>query len=262
MEMFNTTEKRMNELVFENRNKSYGAYVIRSEYDNTVTRSLGIIGGVSALLMLISFICSGAGPEKPIVKQQIYQDSVFVIPIEEEEKQEEQKKEETAAPKADPADVAKVIKDDAKEEKPDPIKKEDAVPDPNAKLTGKEGGTGTSDSAEVKKQVVETITVKKKEAERAPDQMPELTGLYSILSKSINYPQQAVEAGISGMVIVNFVIDEEGNLEKCSIVKGLGFGCDEEALRVVKLLPKWKPGIKNGEPVKVTFNLPIRFSIK
>lgn len=256
MNLFNNG-KQMNEIVFSNRNKSYGAYAIRSEYDNTVSKSLGIVVTANAALILISFICSGSTKEIPVIKTGDWQDTSITVDMTPKDFKKPQ--ERSAAPKSTPAETAPVIKDDAVV-KPDEKPKEQDPGDPNGKENGKEGGTGIDSSGTDQK--VDVIVIKKSEPEKNPDQMPELLNLYSILSKNIRYPELAKEGGISGTVIINFVIDEEGNVEKTSVLKGIGYGCDQEALRVVSLLPKWKPGIKNGQPVKVSFNLPIRFTLK
>jgi protein TonB len=63
-------------------------------------------------------------------------------------------------------------------------------------------------------------------------------------------------------VAVNFIVDEEGKIIETKIIHSVGFGCDEEALRVIKLMPKWKPGLMNGKPVKVSFNQVITFRLQ
>ncbi|MEO8761773.1 MAG: energy transducer TonB, partial [Bacteroidia bacterium] len=74
--------------------------------------------------------------------------------------------------------------------------------------------------------------------------------------------EMAREADISGKVYVNFIIDENGNVLKSTILNGIGYGCNEEALRVIKLMPKWTPGMNNGKRVKVSFNQIIYFMLK
>lgn len=95
------------------------------------------------------------------------------------------------------------------------------------------------------------------------EDMPEFPGgedkLYDYLGKNLKYPREAQNNEIEGMVIVQFVVDEEGNITSPKIVKSVGFGCDEEALRVVKSMPQWKPGKQRNKAVKVYYNLPIMF---
>lgn len=98
------------------------------------------------------------------------------------------------------------------------------------------------------------------------EEMPSFPGgeakLFEYLGKNIKYPQIAKEAGISGIVYVTFVVDSNGNITDVQVLRGIGGGCDEEAMRVVKNMPKWTPGKQRGKPVKVRYNLPIRFSLK
>lgn len=92
------------------------------------------------------------------------------------------------------------------------------------------------------------------------EQMPELVGGLQSVQKLIRYPQMAVMAGIEGRVIVQFVIDQEGNVKDPVVVRGIGGGCDEEALRAVKQA-KFIPGRQRGKPVQVRYSLPISFSL-
>ena len=105
--------------------------------------------------------------------------------------------------------------------------------------------------------------------EDAPDiftiveKMPEFTGgseeLYEYLAKNIIYPKKAKKKKIEGTVYVTFVVNEMGKIENCRILRGIGYGCDDEALRVVKAMPAWTPGMQRGKPVKVQFNMPLKF---
>ena len=82
------------------------------------------------------------------------------------------------------------------------------------------------------------------------------------LSKNIIYPKTAREANVEGVVYVYFVVDNEGNVRNAIVKKGLGFGCDEEAVRVVNMLPKFAPGTQKGIPVDIPYNLPVPFKPK
>ncbi len=81
----------------------------------------------------------------------------------------------------------------------------------------------------------------------------------SYLSQNIRYPEIARKEGIQGRVYVTFVIEKDGSVDNVRILRGIGFGCDEEAVRVVSSMPKWNPGKQRGQAVRVQFNLPIRF---
>lgn len=82
------------------------------------------------------------------------------------------------------------------------------------------------------------------------------------IGKRIKYPRLAVQEQVEGIVVVSFVVNRQGEITNAAILKGLGYGTDEEALRVVGSMPKWKPGKQNGKPVAVRYTLPIRFSMK
>lgn len=98
------------------------------------------------------------------------------------------------------------------------------------------------------------------------EEMPTFPGgeaeLFKYLGKNIKYPQMATDAGISGVVYVTFVVDKDGKIRDVKVLRGIGGGCDEEAVRVVKSMPTWKPGKQRGKAVTVQYNLPIRFTLR
>ena len=97
------------------------------------------------------------------------------------------------------------------------------------------------------------------------DQMPEYPGgeeaLMQYLADNIKYPEQAVKEGIEGQVFVGFIIQPTGNVDHIKVLKGIGGGCDEEAIRVVSEMPNWKPGYEKGVAVMVEYNVPISFKL-
>lgn len=93
------------------------------------------------------------------------------------------------------------------------------------------------------------------------EQMPQLEGGLGAIQSKINYPEMAMKAGIEGRVVVQFVIDENGNVTNPVVVRGIGGGCDEEALRAVKQV-KFTPGRQRGKPVKVRYSLPVSFKLE
>lgn len=95
----------------------------------------------------------------------------------------------------------------------------------------------------------------------AVEQMPELKGSLADLQKKINYPEKARKAGIEGRVVVQFIVNEEGKVENPRVIRGIGGGCDEEALRVVKQA-EFEPGMQRGRKVRVRYSLPIVFKLK
>ncbi len=86
--------------------------------------------------------------------------------------------------------------------------------------------------------------------------------LFRFLSENITYPQLARESGIQGMVYVTFVVEKDGSITDVKILRGIGGGCDEEAIRVVKKMPKWSPGKQREKPVRSQFRLPVKFRLQ
>jgi len=98
------------------------------------------------------------------------------------------------------------------------------------------------------------------------EKMPEYPGgiekLFTYLSENMDYPDMAKDAKIQGKVYITFVVDKDGSIAGVKVLRGIGGGCDEEAIRVVKSMPKWNPGKQRGRPVRVQYNLPINFVLK
>ena len=119
-----------------------------------------------------------------------------------------------------------------------------------------------------------TIPDNPKKADMKPDkngvyqiveEMPEFPGgvdaLMQFLSKNIKYPEKAKDENISGRVFLGFVVEKDGSIGEVKVLRGIGGGCDEEAVRVVKAMPKWKPGKMEGQPVRVSYQIPINFKL-
>jgi len=140
-----------------------------------------------------------------------------------------------------------------------------------------QGGTNTPEPVRVVEpvQVEETITVEPMRvdvSEQGPnepmtivEQMPEFPGgqdaLFAYIGKNLNYPETAIEEGIEGVVFLSFVVGQDGSISNVNVMRGIGGGCNEEAVRVVKGMPKWKPGHQRGKAVRVKYNLPIRYKL-
>lgn len=105
-----------------------------------------------------------------------------------------------------------------------------------------------------------------REVFRVVEQMPAFPGgqgdLLEFLAENIKYPKVAKDNGVEGMVVVEYIIEKDGSISNAQVVKGIGAGCDEEALRVVNAMPNWLPGKQRGQVVPVKFNLPIRFKLE
>lgn len=97
------------------------------------------------------------------------------------------------------------------------------------------------------------------------EEMPAYPGgeraLLEYVAKNIKYPQIARETGIQGRVFVGFVVEPDGSVSNVKILRGIGGGCDEEAMRVIKSLPKWKPGKQRGKAVRVSYQIPVVFKL-
>jgi TonB family protein len=119
----------------------------------------------------------------------------------------------------------------------------------------------------------------KKEKASNPDMTPDKNGVYQIVeempqypggenalmdyvSKNVVYPKEAQEKGISGRVFVSFIVEKDGSVSNVDVKRGIGGGCDDEAVRVIKAMPKWKPGKMKGKPVRVSYMMPITFRLQ
>jgi len=124
--------------------------------------------------------------------------------------------------------------------------------------TAKEGAKNNNKSDSVTEQVAPVFTI--------VELMPVFPGgeksMYKWLIENLKYPQIAREAGIQGTVYINFVIEKDGSISNVNCLRAIGGGCDEEAMRVVKSMPKWEPGKQKGEPARVYFNLPVKFILR
>lgn len=97
------------------------------------------------------------------------------------------------------------------------------------------------------------------------DEMPMFPGgdeaRMKYLKENIAYPEEARKAGIEGVVYITFVVEADGSMSDIGILRGIGGGCDEEAMRVIEGMPTWQPGLQRGKPVRTQFNMPIRFTL-
>ncbi|MBL4592563.1 MAG: energy transducer TonB [Flavobacteriales bacterium] len=164
-----------------------------------------------------------------------------------------------------PVDPFDIIEEEVEKEKiiekpkVDPLKFEIV---PNEKKVPKE------EPIEIKKKEIKKETkkkVKKKKPEIPifiPEKMPEFDDLFKYLGDNLKYPKRDKEVGIQGTVYLQFIVGKNGEIRNVKILRGVSELIDKEALRVVKAMPKWKPGIQNDKPVSVIYNLPIKFIIK
>ncbi len=257
-----------NAIIFSNRNKNYGAYVLRSAYGNTVFKSLGITVLIFAFLSAMAVMLNKTVDEEKIPdtgSNIIPPTTTTVFDITPPAKQDAvlPKHRVNATPKAD--EVSTNISDKADEQKKDVVQSTDAHhtdgtetktndTDNNPDVGGGTGKKGTSIGTETLTNTNTTVL--------APDVMPKFDNLPAFLQRNLRYPELARNENITGKVFVSFVVDQEGKIINATVLKGIGYGCDEEALRVVKLIPKGTPGYMGGKAVKVSFVQAITFKLQ
>ncbi|WP_316847988.1 TonB family protein [Pedobacter psychrodurus] len=265
------------DLVFADRNKNYGAYQLRSKSSSIMTRALFVSGSLFILLCFSPLIYAKLFP-KTIVNDD--KGIIVITPPDQihQMKPDVPKPEEKPQPKqADPVKLktialpSQVVVVDKTELPPPPTvddiklavigpKTQDGVVAPNATVSdGKGSGDGTGTAKEG------TGAGEDKEIYLGADEYPEFTGGAKAWSKymerNLRYPSRAQEEGAAGKVYVSFVVEKDGSITDVSVIKGIGFGCDEEAIKVIKKSPLWKPGKNKGTPVRVRYNMAINFQI-
>jgi periplasmic protein TonB len=264
----------LEEIVFQNRNKSYGAYSLRIDYQNIIKKSLLIGISIFGLAVLTPMLWAKVERNQKVIVTATVLDLVeppkeVIKPIE-PITPPPPKVEEVKVKMIDFSNLEII---DTDEEMP-PIPDQDLLNNTDAKI-----GDKTQDGEVMEVPVDDPDAVKGKEidmpvAVEAEDknqvfitveQNPEFAGgmnaLLKFLQKNLHYPTPAVNANVMGKVYMQFVVGQDGNISKVDVLKGIGFGCDEEAQRVVKLMPKWSPGRQSGRAVAVKFTLPISFQL-
>ena len=243
-------DQSFNDIVFENRNKEYGSYALRILAKKNILKSLYFITSivlisVSAIYIDFSFLKK---------QEQLYLDTTVVtlsdppplfkllppaVP--------------PAAKKMESSELAEMeVKEDekVKEESKKMDEKTDSTSNGNAEhgtdTKSLESGNGNT--------VYFSVEVK-------PEYPGGSKGLTKYLKDNVKYPQDAKENGIQGTVVVVFIVNEDGTVSDAKIKKGIGGGCDQEALRVVNEMRKWKPGKQGGVPVRVYQQIPIAFKL-
>ncbi len=119
----------------------------------------------------------------------------------------------------------------------------------------------TYEAPEIEEEVIEEA-----EVFTVVEEMPSFPGgpakMNEYIAKNIKYPMMARESGVEGRVFVNFVVEPNGSINKVKVLRGIGGGCDEEAVRVVQSMPSWKPGKQRGTAVRVSYTVPIIFKLQ
>ncbi len=251
-----------NDLVFEGRNQSYGAYELRRNYNMRVTL---IIGG----MIMFSFVLFGVKKfmDRPKTEEVAEKLETVQIDLTPPPPIEEQPPPPPPPPPPPMVEMVKftppVIKDDAVEEEPQKLQEE--VKETNVGTKDQEGDKDivappTENTGPGEPAAPEIFTIVEENAE-FPGGLAEMA---KFIQKNLQYPAMAREAGISGKCFLKFVVNENGDISNVEVLKGVsGCGdCDREAIRVVKSMPKWKAAKMTGRAVKCYFNLPISFKIQ
>ncbi len=253
------------ELVFDDRNKEYGAYDLRRHYAKNMILAMAITFlGIGLLCGAI--VIFKAAPRARMIEVVMRPPIIPIVPrVEPPVKHPDPPRSLRADPPAHPVatirDVPPIVVPDHLAEKP-------VV---NAQINGDPG------QATIKGPVGPAVMPVSPPGPptTAPDNtvhdvggldvMPEPVGgekaWAKFLNKNLRFPYEAQQAGVSGRVILSFIIEKDGSLSNITVERGAGNGFDEEALRVLKLAKAWKPGKQNGQPVRVKYDIPINFQL-
>lgn len=248
------------DIVFEGRNQSYGAYVLRKIYSKhmiiAVVATVALIGLMIYGPALAEMLKGEEVVEKVAPKKLVYTELSAPPPIDK--------------PKPPPPQVQlpklqkvikfvppKVVKEEVVEEVPtiEEIKQNEVA------AVEVEGPT------EVVFDEPAPVVVEEDENKifMVVEQQPEFEGGYeammNFIRKNMRYPASARRMGIDGTVYVSFVVGKDGTINDVKVLRGISADCDKEAVRVVQMMPPWKAGKQNGKPVFVRFNLPIKFKL-
>jgi protein TonB len=256
------------DLLFKKRNQEYGAFELRK--DSSRRHKVGIIASL-IFLVLVIFV--------PILYKQIVEkvkdrnvEVTTLSNIEIEKKVEKPKDiiiEKPAPPlKSSIKFTPPVIKPDEEVQEDEEIKTQEELINTDVNIsvadvkgTDEENG---QDIGDLNNMIVGEDTTSAPYA--VVEQMPEFPGgeaaMQRYLKSSIKYPNIAMENGIQGKVYVGFVVERNGSISNVRIARGVDASLDKEAMRVIKLMPKWIPGKQNGEPVRVSFTAPINFALE
>ena len=256
------------DVVFADRNKSYGAYDLRKQSPRYTTRAL-IIGVISFVFVIslptIINIITGLIPKAD--------EKVKIVPVVLQPPPPVNKQKPPPPPPEPPKpkmDQVKfpppVVKPDNEVKEQPPTVKELEVADPGQKTQKGDPNAdivintpvGNGDENKVTEDDNKIFTA----VEQDPTPAGGMAKFYDYLQKNMRYPAVAKENNVQGKVFLQFVVEKDGTITDVKVIRGIGSGCDEEAMRVLRNAPKWKPGIQNGRPVRVQYNVPISFALQ
>lgn len=258
------------DLIFQGKNKAYGAFKMREESPKRHNWAMLIVTVVAVVGFSIPKLVEMATPEKKEVMTEV----TTLSKLEEAEVKDEVKKVEPIAPpppalKSSIKFTAPVIKKDEEVRDEDEIKSQEEIKNTKvaisiADVKGNDELNG-KDIADLK-QVVEQAPVKEEKPYTVVEQMPQFPGgdgeLLSFIAKNLRYPTISQENGVQGKVYLRFVVSKNGTVGDVNVIRSLDPYCDKEAIRVIKMLPKWIPGRQNGMNVPVYYTIPITFKLQ
>ena len=259
------------DLIFNGKNKAYGAYKMRENSPRRHNIAVILVIVIALIGFSIPTLIKMATPKQKEVMTEVTTLSQLEEP---EVKQEEMKRVEPVAPpppalKSSIKFTAPVIKKDEEVRDEDEIKSQTELTETKvaisiADVKGNDEANG-KDIADLK----QVVTQAEPEPEKVFDmveQMPTFPGgqqeLMSYLGKNIKYPTIAQENGTQGRVIIQFVVERDGSITDVRVARGVDPYLDKEAVRVVKSMPKWIPGKQNGKAVRVKFTVPVMFRLQ
>ena len=265
------------DLVFEGRNKEYGAYVLRKETGKRNLKSMLLVFAV--IIAIMAAVAAKVAIENAFPKKVAMETDVELSKL---AQKKEAKVEKKAPVKVEEQKVVEKVKSSVKFTPP--VIKKDSEVKPEEELKSQEDLNKTNTaigSFDVKgndeaggevlkaKEVIAHPEPPKEEETKVFDVvevMPSFPGgqgaLFEWLSKNIKYPVVAEENGVQGRVIVTFVVERNGSITDVQVVKSVDPSLDKEAVRVVKAMPHWIPGKQNGSAVRVKFTVPVTFRLQ
>lgn len=247
------------DIVFEGRNKAYGAYDLRKNNTKTTVRAL-IIGAIVfsvtvAAPLIMSLLPDSSGDDDSLDTKIV----TMKLPPKKEEPKKDLPSPLPPPPKVDQVKFVKPVVAKAEEVTEEPPKiteikdkklgNETIKGDPDAELTVEPVGTGTAAVVEEDNTVYNTAGIEVK-----PDFPGGMEKFYKFVGSNYQTPE---EEGLKGKVYVTFVVEKDGSLTDIKVLRDIGYGTGKEAIRVLKKCPKWTPGEQNGKPVRVLYSLPI-----
>ena len=266
MSKIDLTSPEWCELVFQNRNRSYGAFKMRADSKKRHTWAMMSVLLLALLVSAMPTLIKFATPDKVVEK--MVEVAVLSQLEEPEVKQEEFKRLDPVAPppalKSSIKFTAPVIKKDEEVVESQSELTESKVAISIADVKGNDELNG-KDIAELQEVIVKTAEPESKPYTMV-EQMPQFPGgekeLLSYIAKNLHYPTVAAENGVQGKVFIRFVVSALGTVEGVEVIRSLDPYCDKEAMRVVAALPQWIPGKQNGRNVPVYYTLPIIFKLQ